>query len=531
MTKLWIGFAVVIAYGSIYPFNFQAQDLDATTIQTFLDSCCRRARRGDILQNVVLFAPFGYLGIIAARGGTSLLSRVWVVCIAGSALALALQIAQIYLPSRNESLQDVGWNFIGILGGVLLGVLSHKYILRSAARPHRQTLIPCLLIGSWLIYRLVPFVPSIDFESIKDSLKPLLLNPQIQFINLFHDTVAWMVVASLLQRVQRGVNLDAYLPILIVGVFGLEVLIVNNVVHASNVAGAILALVLWWGVLRHVGWQAGGLAVLLCAMLIVTGLAPFILSPQPNSFGWIPFIGLLGGSMYVNVLAICEKVFLYGSLIYVLWQTRLSQATGTLVAITVVAFVEFAQIYVTGHTPEVTDPLLLVLAALTMMALRPQEDLSRWSDTAQRSNRQMGAIGPGSRAVDPAAESVARTINLRRDQADFLDQLSQEMEVDTSEVCRLIIDLTLQNVDTTEFGAPGVQDAAASLRGRVRARPLGDRDRAMEDDKAAQDWTRRTIALERRQFRALTRLAEDNGDSVSRSIRHLIAAFMEQSGC
>ena len=192
----------------------------------------------------------------------------------------------------------------------------------------------------------------------------------------FHDTVAWLVVASLLQRVRRGMKLDNYLPVLMLATFTLEVFIVANVVHASNVAGALLAVILWWSLFRNASWQAVGLSTLLCAMLVAAGLEPFVLNPAPAAFNWLPFRGLLGGSMYLNVLAICEKVFLYGSLIYLLWQTRLSQTAGVLVGVAVVSSIEFAQTFFTRHTPEITDPLLLVLAALTMLALTHREALS-----------------------------------------------------------------------------------------------------------------------------------------------------------
>ena len=67
MRQLWIGFAVLITYGSIYPFNFEARTLDATTIQTFLTSCCDKASPGDILGNILLFLPFEFLGVLATR--------------------------------------------------------------------------------------------------------------------------------------------------------------------------------------------------------------------------------------------------------------------------------------------------------------------------------------------------------------------------------------------------------------------------------------------------------------------------------
>ena len=149
MNKLWLGFAAVIVYGSIYPFNFEAKELDAETVLTFILSCCYSASRGDILGNVVLFLPFGFLGIVSARDGASLLTRAGIVALTGTALALAVQIAQIYLPTRNESLLDVGWNFIGIVGGMLFGAGIQRSFLRADLRVERGELIPALLVASW----------------------------------------------------------------------------------------------------------------------------------------------------------------------------------------------------------------------------------------------------------------------------------------------------------------------------------------------------------------------------------------------
>ena len=528
MNKLWLGFAAVIVYGSLYPFNFEAQTLDPRTIQRFLASCCHPALRGDMLGNAVLFIPFGFLGIVSARDGASLLGRAWNVCLAGTILALAVQIAQIYLPSRNESLQDVGWNFVGIVVGLLLGAATHRLILQSAFRVERGALIPALLIGSWLIYRLVPFVPSLDFALIKDSLKPLFLDPQIDIVKTFHDTVAWLVIAALMQRMRRGANWDNYLPVLILVSFALEVLIVANVVHASNVAGAVLALALWWGLLQTASWQAAGLSALLCVMLVAAGLAPFTMTAQPMAFNWLPFHGLLGGSMYVNVLAICEKVFLYGSLVYLLWQTRINQVAGILIGVAVISLIEFAQTFFARHTPEVTDPLLLVLAALTMVALKRREALSAGPVVEPPPEPRPAPTKLAQRPVEADAELVDVSVNLRRPTARFLDRFAQEGGVEFSEGCRQIIDLMLKDED----GGSGSDEASGSLtalRDGILQRAAAERERDASEGETRSVWTKRVIAVDRGQFRAITILAEDKGRSTSRTIRHLFAGFIEQS--
>ncbi len=137
----------------------------------------------------------------------------------------------------------------------------------------------------------------------------------------------------------------------------------------------------------------------------------------------------------------------------------------------------------------------------------------------------MGSDTPPGRAIHPAADLVTVTVNLRQTSADFLDRLSQEMEVDRSETCRQIIDLMLQNAETVERGASVEKNTVTFLRDRNLARPLG----GGEERETVHKWTNWTIALDRRQFQVLTESAEDDGHSISRAIRHLIAAFMKRT--
>jgi len=369
MRKLWIAFVLLATYVSIYPFNFQFRPINAETLRAFLESWHNMTSRGDILGNVVLFVPFGILGMLAAKPGTQNLRRLVFVCLLGTVFAFALQVAQLYLPSRDQALQDVFWNLLGTVVGATLGMVAGGYLLSSAARAREVRAVPWALIASWLFYRLIPFVPSIDFQSIKNSLKPLLLDPQLTSIGVFRDAVAWLVIAYLLRYAQRGRSLSRFLPILILASFSLEVLIVRNWVSASNVLGALVAVVAWFAWLRHVRRPSRPIAVLMLLMLMVTGTAPFVLRSEPASFAWLPFKGYLGGSMWLNTQVACEKLFYYGSLVYLLWRTGLNRFLATTAAFLVVLFIELAQIILTRHSPEITDPLLVIVAAFAIIAL------------------------------------------------------------------------------------------------------------------------------------------------------------------
>jgi VanZ family protein len=134
MRKLWIAFVLLATYVSIYPFNFQFRSVSAETLRAFVESWRHMTSRGDILGNVVLFVPFGILGMLAAKPGKQNLRRLLYVCLLGTVFAFVLQVAQLYLPSRDQALQDVFWNLLGTVGGATLGMIAGGYLLSSAAR-------------------------------------------------------------------------------------------------------------------------------------------------------------------------------------------------------------------------------------------------------------------------------------------------------------------------------------------------------------------------------------------------------------
>ncbi len=207
MRKLWIAFIVVATLGSIYPFNFQAPELGVFTIGDFLKSCCVMPGRGDILGNIILFIPIGFTGMIAVRLESSARRRFLFVCLTGTVVAFALQLMQIFLPSRDANLQDVVWNLLGIVAGALFAGLANGFSSPSEGRKVDVSLAPMTLVGTWLIYRLIPFVPSLDLQLIKDSLKPVL-SLHVAPVSIIHDVTAWVIVGYLLQHAQRGVRLD-----------------------------------------------------------------------------------------------------------------------------------------------------------------------------------------------------------------------------------------------------------------------------------------------------------------------------------
>ncbi len=518
MNKLWLGFAAIAAYGSIYPFDFQFQTLDPAVWQAFIDTCCRETSRGDILGNVVLFLPFGYLGILAAGPNRGVIRQFVFVCIVGVIFAFLLQVAQLYLPSRDENLQDVIWNLLGIIVGAVLGIPSRHFIRRAAEQASGLQLVPWILIGSWMAYRLIPFVPSIDFQSIKDSVKPLLEIGNLSLSSVAYTAVAWLVVGYLMDLGLRGKRLGRLLPLLVFGTFGLEILIVFNVLTPSNVAGGIIAIILHWALFSRL--RKVELPLLLCLLVSLAwnDLAPFILRIDPIAFNWLPFQGFLGGSMFVNAQSAAEKVFAYGSIVYLLLRMGAGGWISLLAATAWVAGVEFAQTYVVNHTPEITDPLLVIFAAVAIFAV---ESISRSASLTQgRSSpkQRRSQHSDQSDSRDRSPRWVTSRVNLNASQAELLELLAKEMSVSVSEASRKIIGDTI---------AEAGQDAPTPghVRHRLGELILKGSSGLITRENESSSWLAWDIELHPTQYETLKELSTETGSSVSRLVRRIIDRF------
>ncbi len=386
MKAIWIIVTVIIAYGSLFPFDFQTNDLNWVTFDLFLRSWQARSSWGDLLGNIILFVPFGIAGMLSTRNLRFVSLNIFLVLASGLILAVCLQFAQLYLPGRTAALNDAIWNTIGLALGMFFVLVADNYILRLQIQKRAIPLIPLVLLGIWGAYRLIPFVPTIDFQSIKDSLKPLLIHPEISLLGVFMNAVSWLLAGYFLKCLPGSVGTLGKLGLFMAGIFGLEVLIVANDVTASNIVGALIALMVSAMFMDRINGITTMLAILLAISLVFQGLAPFDPRPVIATFNWLPFHGFLGGSMYHNTLVLLQKTFLYSSLIFLLNEFEFSWLKAALLTGFLLLLIEAAQIYFSGHTPEITDPLLVLLLTLGMAELDRLAPVSR-----KRKNEPYGA--------------------------------------------------------------------------------------------------------------------------------------------
>ncbi len=137
---LLLAWLVCVAIITLMPFDFTAASVGARLQDMFVEH--RLARRApDVVLNLLLFVPFGAL--LHAEGQRR---RVGLAVIVGSAaagaalLASAIELLQLFLPSRFPSVLDIAANVAGALTGVVYGHAAWAERLTGAiARARRST--------------------------------------------------------------------------------------------------------------------------------------------------------------------------------------------------------------------------------------------------------------------------------------------------------------------------------------------------------------------------------------------------------
>ena len=406
---LFAAILIFIIYGSLYPFNFNGEYISDAALTDFLNNWRVISRPGDHLGNIALFFPFGLVGMIAILPDRTPLLRYAVLCLIGLVVAASVQILQLFLPSRDAALGDVVWNLCGLSLGAMLpwARRTDTHFLNQAGSGYH--LVPLGLFAAWLMAELAPFVPSIDLQAIKDSLKPLLATWSIDPFEVYRTYTYWLMALFLASRIRPGRPAALWLFCGGVGVLLAKIIVVHNAVSPSYLVAAVAALLTWSLFLRRSTNGAAFLLAIVSVLVFVASLEPFNVRDAAAPFSWIPFSGALTGSMLINAKAVAAKIFLLGSLLWLFQICGVRPALAIVLVASFTAALEVAQIWFGEHTPEITDPLLAVFLGVTIAALRgdPAASGAQPRDRAHRPD-EAATEPPRSRRSDPMTSTRRR---------------------------------------------------------------------------------------------------------------------------
>ena len=305
----------------------------------------------DVAVNLALYIPLGISGgLFFRRFQNSLLAIAGPVAL-GTLLSASIEMAQLFEPSRYCSALDLMTNIAGSALGVAVarGFMSER---RASRR-----LIPlqsgwaAVLLLTWIGWYLFPLFPVPGRTALRHKAGVFTQAPRGDVVILFSAMATWFVAGKLMRA--AGLRPARVWLVGSVLLIPAQFLIVTRQPSPSEFAGAVAGTLLFLAAGdTRAGWPFAGI-------LILRGLAPFHFTTHAQTFSWMPFGGFLAMDWQSGTRLLLEKAFYYGSAIWLLKSE--GQRGATPIVATILAAIEFAQIYVPGRTPEITDPLIAIL--------------------------------------------------------------------------------------------------------------------------------------------------------------------------
>ena len=108
------------------------------------------------------------------------------------------------------------------------------------------------------------------------------------------------------------------------------------------------------------------------AVIVLRGLSPFHFVTAATAFTFTPFVATLLGEWQSAAGVLVEKIFYYGTAVWLLREAGLTLVRSVILVATILASIEIAQVHLPGRTPEITDPILAILVGFALaMFSRP----------------------------------------------------------------------------------------------------------------------------------------------------------------
>lgn len=348
----FILYLCAILHLSLYPWEFllhpKLSGLQWTPLTT-------RRPLMDAALNVLLYIPLGAAGLLSVR-------RRWVgwsiALTAGCSLSGAIEWVQLWSTQRYGTYTDLLANSAGTLAGATAAHLAARWgwfeRWNDPKRDSRWRIRPGTepLFGFWMLWQMFPFIPWISLPRLTGLAN---LTAPWSWLTMAECLAGFALLRLAMGRTYWLWAAFAALPA--------QAMLIDRALSPAALAGAALG----WVLAERGLWEKIRPEVWLPAWLVFEELRPFRLAPK-HAFAWIPFSTWYEASSGNYYAVVFGKLFLYTA---VVWSLR-RQGSGWMKAVGIPALIaaigEWAQQYLAGRTPESTE-VLLVLAAAVLLAM------------------------------------------------------------------------------------------------------------------------------------------------------------------
>ena len=373
---------LAIIFGSLYPFDFDLSLLGTRT----MGASDASPSFSDILANIALFIPFGLACGLDRYGSRRPTRQAIFLATAGAVVAVAVQLLQIMLPSRQPSYLDVVINMVGLVAGFALAL-----VYAATRRRHDILNAPfdLVLLLSFAGYQLAPFAPTLDIGLLRENLKGLIRSDWTDIATIVRQAAYWLILAVALATSSEARKVRLLLLALVPFAFICRLAIVGNGFSGSAIIGGLVAVAMLFAVpLRATAIRIAAMAAI-ALLLLADGLTPFTPRIAMQAPNLVPFADIFGGDWLGVLTSLLWKLFLFGAAAQI-GRSRFGLGGMGIMLTLLVIVIELSQTVLASGTPSVTD---LMLPALAIWLLRGSGSSVRDSRTVHMP--PLGRASPG----------------------------------------------------------------------------------------------------------------------------------------
>ena len=392
---LWGIYALFIVYGTIIPFNLVPSNeivlsnYDKISWIPFIDPDGSRASIPDVVQNILLFLPFGVFGFLSMN------QRIWrsifIATVSGALLSISVEILQLFTIDRTTSTTDLVTNTTGAFLGALTAAftldLLSKAITSHSLQKHIQIkfffplLIACLIAAAGSLH---PFDFTLDVGSLWSKIK-FLANQPINFNAVLSDEGVVFIRFFLLAFVcslcfrewlypNSAIKGIIFSTLIGLALEGCQIIVESRmpsfqdgiVVVLGSICGGLFAayrsrsnsVYIWSILIMATTWMA--------AMLHT--LTPFQFVSEYRSINWFPFLAYYEKTSFIALSNFVESTLIYYPMGFILTYF-IDREKSPYIFIGIIAGViafplELSQGWVDGRYPDITDVLGALIGAI-----------------------------------------------------------------------------------------------------------------------------------------------------------------------
>lgn len=388
---LWGAAILFVVYASTLPFAFVS---DAATVHAHWVDAVRRSvssnramiSRADVLQNVLLFLPIGFLGV-ASLARTRRVGSLLIAVTAAAALSATSEVLQLFTVDRLTSLWDIWANVAGAaVGGVAYLVVQPVSARVWNALPdstiERRRAIPvCAAAAVVVLAACEPFNITLDVGTVWSKVKPFLANgpwvweplsdellTALRFGILSFLAGEWLRRTNTKAWTARAISMLACMAVAV----GLEVtqfLIASRSPSMQDLIAAMSGAAvggLLAPVLVRVREAPALITALTAAAAVPFYLEPFVVSPTYGSITTMPFLAYYQFTSLQTVSHVLDLMLIYAPIGFgFAWVRPQDGLRRSLLVVSVMAAIlEYSQGWMAGRFPDVTDLGVAILGGL-----------------------------------------------------------------------------------------------------------------------------------------------------------------------